>query len=776
MRHDMKRLVLVILTPLTACSGLDEEDIAQDSSAVITTPREGGPWGSNGTCATSIAYYVAPNGSVPSQVQTYMNNAATNWGCSYFQNWHGAYSTGNNGLGAYKWFRTSATADVGYGTYNDCGLAYWNNDSQCAYFLPARNTTCVGASCTANSRSASSSDLILAKYKNLGFENGLGMPISNPVPKSWTNTYYQLFTNGVITYHATYGAKALGGSDATDQKLALAWRDRFGAHPGATGAPPAYPLTQDTGCTARVVGSTLCASIYRTGRYTKFWDFYQNLASWIIARDGWDKAFIVDGLDASAWVQDAQTRTGYGLTPWSGGIGFPLENAQQVGTTSGRPIYNQQFEYGNIVRQPSDCNTGTNVSTVHYANAAPLTIDANIVGFCPGASIGPTCIQEDQAWVPFTIPGGGGTGQYQLICSPFAPEWPRGIRVQWSTAGQPFGPLVTIHDPVFTEWKGTLKIEQAFNAYGLPRSEEICSEATGWCAQEFDRSAMYREYGHFDVFKVNGVFFSRHEEIGGIFGCLGLPTSDSPTGAFPRTQTFVGGTITETSAGNAAVDCTTQLFDTYCWFPEVRGAKTTDIHEGITTEAYFYWNISPEGDTKSGRPPAFLGLPTTPGGMATYDNNVFGNNFQGPTLVHGDRDQWEFTSREALGGFSTRIYPLIYGQKCITVPQNANGTSTPPDGGWKNSKIREDDECWGCDDTVGYVRWNYYDLCNDVWLQGDTGWSANQRSTPENNGVSGDFEFFDYRHYCYRCRNQTTSHEECTTGVDTSWTLYGGDL
>src|SRR5262245_11070082 len=102
----MKHVLGVSLAILTACSGLEEE-VSQDGSAIVTTPRIGGPWGSLGTCSTSIGYWIEPNGSVPSQVVAYMNNAAANWGCSYSPSWHGAYSTGADGLGAYKWFRTS---------------------------------------------------------------------------------------------------------------------------------------------------------------------------------------------------------------------------------------------------------------------------------------------------------------------------------------------------------------------------------------------------------------------------------------------------------------------------------------------------------------------------------------------------------------------------------------------------------------------------------------------------------------------------------------------
>src|SRR5687768_18358853 len=47
--EDMKRLLLVTFNILTACSGFEEEDISQDISAIVTTPREGGPWGSLGT-------------------------------------------------------------------------------------------------------------------------------------------------------------------------------------------------------------------------------------------------------------------------------------------------------------------------------------------------------------------------------------------------------------------------------------------------------------------------------------------------------------------------------------------------------------------------------------------------------------------------------------------------------------------------------------------------------------------------------------------------------
>jgi len=761
------RHALLFLVAVAAC--VDAPDESTVSSDVITNPQVGGPWASNGTCATTIQYWVAANAPVPAQVVTYMNNAATNWGCSYAQAWHGAYSTGDDGLGAYKWFRTSATADVGYGTYNDCGVVYWNNETQCAYFLPARDTTCIGTGCSASSRAATSTALVLDRYKQLGYENALGVPISNPVPRSWTNTYYQLFTNGVITYHATYGAHALGGADATDRNLALEWRNRFGAHPTTSGSPPVYPLMQDAACTARVLGSTSCIATYRLGRFTKYRDLYVNETSWLIARDGWPRGFIVDGPNATAWVADAQTRTGYGTTPWSGGIGFPFEDNAQVGTTAdGYPVYNQQFEWGNIIRQPTNCSSGAAVSTVTFANRSAMTIGATTSGFCPGAAIGPICNQDEQPWIPFTAPGGA-AGQYRFRCSPNFSELPLGVEIQ----SPPGAASIFVIDPVFRDWRDGRKVEDAIAQDGLPTANEACTTTNSWCQQIFGEAAIYREFGADETFRVAGSYFDKHMELGGTESCLGLPTADTPRPGQPRIQPFTGGSIIESTDGVAFASCATQLYDIYCWFPEVRGAVTDNIHERFPggDTAFFYFNRHGE-DEKAGRIPGFLGLTTTPnGGKVLYDTNVWASNFQGPQAVlgqFGERVKWEFFHGSG-GGVSTRVYPLIFGQKCVSVPQSSNGTTTPPTPGFKNSKIREDDECWGCDDDVGYVRWDYAGLCDAAWQVSDTGWSDVIHNTRDNGGASGSFVSFDYRQFCYRCRNQTSSTAPCTTGVDPSW-------
>ena len=73
------------------------------ASTRISSQAAGGPWGSYPTCSTT-SNLVAPHGPVPSQVVTYMDNAAKNWGCSY-QVWSNqASSTDSDGLGAYKWY------------------------------------------------------------------------------------------------------------------------------------------------------------------------------------------------------------------------------------------------------------------------------------------------------------------------------------------------------------------------------------------------------------------------------------------------------------------------------------------------------------------------------------------------------------------------------------------------------------------------------------------------------------------------------------------------
>ena len=404
------------------------------------TPAVGGPFGGRATyrCSpVSTAYCVSPSAPAvtTAEISTFMNNAAINWGCSV------AYqSCGPTTDSSCRWYmKTTAPAN----TYA-CNVI-WNASKQAAYVM------------------LNDANLANVAKTNVGifqkWEAGLGVigeMTSNPVPASWTGTSYQLFSNGTITHHASYGAKAVGGANATDKLLDEAWRARFDARPDSANSPVAYPLMQDASCTAGTVGSENCGTIAnsdagRSGRFTKFRDLYANQTGWILARDGWSKALVVEGIDAPAFVSAAGS---YPLQPWSVALGFPVENVKQVGLTSGGyPIAVQQFENGFIRRQPNNCANGALTPTAVLGTQSPITTANTNAGFCPSSTIGPVCKQSDQ--LPIAFWNSQAHGSYTYRCGAGPDNWANGIRldIYELVSGVTEHRIVDVTEPLLTRWR-----------------------------------------------------------------------------------------------------------------------------------------------------------------------------------------------------------------------------------------------------------------------------------------------------------------------------------
>ena len=320
---------------LCLCGCIDvanEEDVSVASSELVTNPTVGGPFGLLATCSATTVYTVGPDAPVPGQVVTYMNNAAANWGHSNAPGSHPASSTGADGLGASKWYRGPNGNPNG-------GRAYWNNATQCAYFVPGSDASCIGSFCISLPNGTSAE--LHQKYASLSAEDGeLGMPVSNPVPYGWAGVTYQLFTNGAITYHATYGAHYAGGTTDDARALARGWMKAFAVTP--TWGPAVYAFMEDPRCTnlAGPPGSCSQAS-GKTGRFVRMWDALWGLPATILARTGWSEGYTVWGPHAQEWIRAA------GAEPWRA-TGFPLGNMKINAALEETYV----FEQATLIRKP----------------------------------------------------------------------------------------------------------------------------------------------------------------------------------------------------------------------------------------------------------------------------------------------------------------------------------------------------------------------------------------------------------------------------------------
>lgn len=142
-RKMLPLAVALVLASLFSVSGA--------SGQVVLPPRgnptEGGPYGNLQTSlCTNLpgSYCYVPAAGDPvgtaGAIVAYMDNAARNWGC----NWNlGSRTPSDLGGGSWsKWYGNESDGAQG------CGLAYWNQARQAAYFLPRseRGTNVAAAS------------------------------------------------------------------------------------------------------------------------------------------------------------------------------------------------------------------------------------------------------------------------------------------------------------------------------------------------------------------------------------------------------------------------------------------------------------------------------------------------------------------------------------------------------------------------------------------------------------------------------------------------------
>ncbi|MEO8552061.1 MAG: hypothetical protein ABI678_18920, partial [Kofleriaceae bacterium] len=310
----MRSLFRTALLLLAACA--DEPDEGLKSSELVVNPTIGGPFGSLETCS-STPIIISANGEVTKGATSLMDNAAANWGHTNAPETFAAASTGSDGLGASKWYRGSGR------TATKALLVYWNNATQCAYVVPNTATTCMGLQCEA--RSLDTSNHVYRKYAALELEDGvLGMPISNPIRFGGTSVTYQLFTNGVITYDAAYGAHYAGGPEPEALALARGWMRAFGV--STTAGPAAYPFMEDASCTSTRAALGNCTQDGgKNGRYAKVFDRAAQLPAYFLARTGWTESYPVWGNYAAEWMRIA------GPQPWNT-HGFPLADPRTTPT------------------------------------------------------------------------------------------------------------------------------------------------------------------------------------------------------------------------------------------------------------------------------------------------------------------------------------------------------------------------------------------------------------------------------------------------------------
>jgi hypothetical protein len=397
-------------------------DVERRSSAAVINPTVGGPAYSITTyAATSLGGSYAwsrlgpPPLNTAAAVLPYMNNAATNWGCSYNQGANPVVALPVPGTtpvqyNFYKLYGTPANPASG------CGIVYWNRARQAAYFQSTNDAI-----------NPTTSAAIRAEWGAHGYEAGiLGMPISNPVPTGWAGVTYQLFTRGIITYHPTFGAHHLGGAAADDLALAVAFESALGLGPSVSGSPPAYALTQEPGCANSTTAVPYACGAGQIGKYSQFhdayWDplFYRGGNSEVYVRLGDPVAFV-------AWepiLQQIGLTFPPGVDLWNTPMGIPLSNLTTFAVDGqGRALQAQQFEKGKVTWKPdNNCSGsgahfqyGSRTDNTYVAtpilNGAPLympTGQSALADLC-NAGINWTCHDTHLTPVPFSVAGRSGS-------------------------------------------------------------------------------------------------------------------------------------------------------------------------------------------------------------------------------------------------------------------------------------------------------------------------------------------------------------------------------
>ena len=301
----------------------------------------GGPLGDAVTCynnGNAPAYTTATDWTQlstaqQSQITMWLNAAAANWVGAAAYIGEPVYTAAGKG-GFYKWLGTPSNP-------RDVGVAYWNNATNCAYFLSTSDKSAPSASATLYSR---------WEATKLG-AGPLGLPISNPKQRDLVDSYYntyQQFTNGIVTFRSfDTVAHAVGGADPTQLALATKYEADQGitrsTRPALTAALSTdalcIPLAGASSCSA---GQTLG---YRAQTYPSSID--GQLRSFLV-EDKASVAFTLGGGIGAKYF--ALPRQYAGTPPW-GLVGFPVgdEKCGDLGCS----FRVQSFKSANIYSAPS---------------------------------------------------------------------------------------------------------------------------------------------------------------------------------------------------------------------------------------------------------------------------------------------------------------------------------------------------------------------------------------------------------------------------------------
>ena len=380
------------------------------TSASIVDPSTGGPFGERPThwCSNlgnTLCYADNAPLTRSDEVKPYLDNAATNWGCTNLERNRVESAGGGNYLRRY----------------DDCGVVWWNQARQAAYFE---------ATSTKGALSALTSSQIYAKHCALGCSPSgpLGLPVSNPTPYGKTGVTYQQFTRGLITQVAgAQTAYAIGGAAVEDQALAARYAAHFGVDP--TAGPPIHGLTGDAGCTSDP--GTPCS----TGRYARWRDASTRVDEMVLARTGWRVAVLVTGPILARW-----TSTQGATAPWAGALGFPISDLLPTGSAT----YHQEFERGTILWEREGCTSGAYVARIAMDLRRPITA-GNLSMLCEAAPPPNLALTPETQPTPFTA--GGQTGTYTFAAGRDSIGWYQGVRVRF--AG---GPPIEVTGAFFDAW------------------------------------------------------------------------------------------------------------------------------------------------------------------------------------------------------------------------------------------------------------------------------------------------------------------------------------
>lgn len=444
--HSVRRRLSSLSSRLSLSFGLFLFFAASPARAAsVSNPTVGGPYDSLPTHVCSNlgnSYCYSSEAGSPlvaaEDVLPYMDNAARNWGCRWDLESHAPKDLGEGDWA--KWYGTETDRDYG------CGLVVWNYARQAAYFL-------------ANSDDGGTSPKLLHKYLELKAAYGvLGVPTSNPTPFGASETTYQQFAHGIITYvSGDDRAFHVGGAAIEDRALAAKYAGHFGVSP--TSGPDIHGLSREVDCT-NASGDAGCGE-GRTGRHLEWWNPAQRAYEMIIARTGSATALYVDASIYSAWIGR------YGATaPWNGALGFPISDL----LPSGSATWHQEFEAGTILWEPAGCSAGPYTARVVPDARGPIT-ESNLTILCESKAPENNQYAPTSAPVPFETPEGRGV--YSFHGGPDEAGWYEGVRVQFDGAAP-----IEVNGPIYSAW-----IAAAGREGGAPAvARALGASAGGWGA------------------------------------------------------------------------------------------------------------------------------------------------------------------------------------------------------------------------------------------------------------------------------------------------------